>query len=393
MALASLYHALQGTYALASTKRAKSNGGKCESLSVHVPAFRENKSMVKENIERIKRVLKPDEVILIVGSDEVDEYSELRGVKVIGGAEKGKANALNEALKLTSSDCVIVFDADSYPDEGFEVKCSRYSASNWRGYYVVENRWSESLKVVTDLASKVLLNGRKALGLKVLAPGSGVCVKREVLEAVKWPEELTEDLALGVKLSALGIEADLNEGTVAVEVPSSYFDLKRQQERWNYGAIRSLKFLKIRNLSDLELVLYLTQYSQTWLPLLALAASPLGLSPWALLLYYSSLLFQTFALRKACRAHGIKCRIKDLSRASVAGLTMSISLLSSTVKALLKVPLKWKVTPKGGKRGEGEFKEEYLLLLTPLLVPLNVLSLPLALQYFTSTLFVMKSSK
>lgn len=380
-------------YAFGSKKSASSKGPKCENLSVHVPALREDKQMVIENIEKIKNVLNPKEVILIVGSDEISKYADLKDVKVIGGAENGKARALNEALRYTTADCVVVFDADSHPLEGFEPRCLEYSASLWNGYYSVPNKWSKSLKVVTDIASLTLLKGRKALGLKVLAPGSGVCVKSEILEKVKWPEEITEDLALGVELSKLGVTADLNEGKVAVEVPSSYFDLKRQQNRWNYGAIRSLKRLRVKDWKDIELAFYLTQYAQTWLPLLALVASPLGLSPLSLFVYYFSVLAQSLLVKEACEANGVDHDVRSLSRASAAGLAMSISLIMSSLRALLNQPFKWEVTPKGGRVGKGRLREEYLLLLTPLFSFLNPFSLPLALQYFASALFIIKDSK
>ncbi len=387
--LASFYHLLGALYGVGALRYKEGGESYSGSLAVHIPAYKEDPEIVKRSVKRIMEVLHPDEIIIVTDPESYEQMKrEIPEAKVLTGAEKGKAHALNVAIHHTKSRKIIVFDADSYPDRRFKVANSKASASLWKGY-PSKGRWSEAIATLTTLASVILMSGRKALGLKVLPPGSGVTVDTELIKNYKWSEDvLTEDLDLGVRLHASGIEVELNDGFVYVEAPPGYFELKKQQSRWCYGATEALKKLKIKDLRDVELFFYLTQYAYTWLPLLALLSSPLGLNLGTLLIYYGSVTLQAIVSKKVAQKYDLKFSIKDSARSSAAGLAMSLSLLRATLRSLLNKGMRWEVTPKGGKRAKGKLFGEYFLLPLPILSIFNPISLPLALQYALSSAFV-----
>ncbi len=393
--LASLYHLLGALYYKAAEEVPKEKEFSFPSLAVHVPAYKEDPKMLKETVERIKERLNPDELFVICDSESYESLKKLLPdyVVLLKGAEKGKAYALNLALKYTKSDYVMVFDADSYPEEGYSLLSLPYAASLWKGYSS-GTRWSEAIARVTTSASLALIYGRRRLGFLLFPPGSGVLVKRELLEeAGGWSEEaITEDLDLALKLFERGVEAEAVPSFVLVEAPPGYLALKRQQARWSYGAMRVLVKGFRKLIKKPESLFYLTQYSVTWLPLLALLLSPLGLNPLSLLVYYSSVGVQAYFAKRAERAWGLEVTLADSARASAAGLAMSIRIARSMLEALLGLPHAWVVTPKGKKARDLKdlryMKEELLLLFAPLLSLLNPVSLPLALQYFAASLFV-----
>ena len=394
LALATAYHLLGALYYKAAEKPPKEKEFSFPSLSVHVPAYKEDPEMVRNTVLKIMERLRPDQVIVVTDPDSYRRLRELLPpeVEVITGAEEGKARGLNKALKYTEAEYVMVFDADSYPEEGFAVKDVPVGASLWRGYSS-GTRWGEALAKLTTVASIGLIYGRRRLGLPVLPPGSGVLVKRELLEAVGgWSEDaLTEDLDTALKLLERGYEADVLPSFALVEAPPTYSALKRQQARWSYGALQALKRRVKAALRRPELFFYLTHYAVTWLPLLALVLSPLGLSPLWLLAYYASVALEGHFSKRASEAWGVELTLADAARSSAAGLAMSLSVLSSMLKALVGLPMEWVVTPKGKKRAsEGGVREEFLLLLSPIFSLLNPISLPLALQYFASSAFVIK---
>jgi len=390
--LSSAYHILGALYYLAASKRKNEKEFEFVDLAVHIPAKSEDPKMLANTIKRVKEVLNPKQIILVVDPESLEAVKKEIGDEalILTGAEKGKAHALNVALKYTEAKYVMVLDADSYPEDGYALKANRYTASLWKGYASVRNKWSEALASFTTLASIGIIYGRGVLGLKVIPPGSGVMIEKDLLEELGgWDEKvLTEDIELALRALERGIKAKSSDSFVYVEVPPGYFELKKQQARWAYGAVQAM--LKHVKALDPELFMYLTQYSMTWLPLIALLLSPLGLSPLSLLIYYSSVALQAMASNKAAKVWKVDMNLRKSARVSASGLAMSIDIMISMAKALLGRPFKWVVTPKGGKRLKGRLGTEYLLLLSPLISFLNPISLPLALQYFASSLFVIK---
>lgn len=390
--LSSAYHFLGALYYLGATKKRKERTFEFLDLAIHIPAKSEDPKMLANTIRKVKEVLNPRQVILVVDPESLEAVKREVGdmALILTGAEKGKAHALNIALKYTRAKYVMVLDADSYPEDTYALSSHPYMASLWKGYASVKTKWSEAFAPFTTLASIGIVYGRGTLGLKVTPPGSGVIIEKKLLEELGgWDEEaLTEDIELALRALKKGIKAKVNDGFVYVEVPPGYFELKKQQSRWAYGASQALiKHLKVL---DPELFMYLTQYSTLWLPLLALITSPLGLSPFSLFIYYSSVALQALMSHKAAKVWDIDMSLRKSARISAAGLAMSIDILISMLKAVLRLPFKWVVTPKGGKRLKGKLRNEYLLLFTPLFSIFNPVSAPLALQYFVSALFVIK---
>ena len=390
--LSSAYHVLGALYYLGASKRKREKEFEFVDLAVHIPAKSEDPKMLARTVRKVKEVLNPKQIILVVDPESLEAVKREVGdlALILTGAEKGKAHALNVALQYTEAKYVMVLDADSYPEEGYALRTNPYTASLWRGYASIKNKWSEAFAPFTTLASIGIIYGRDLLGLKVIPPGSGVMIEKDLLEDLGgWDEgALTEDIELALRALEKGIRAKSSDSFVYVEVPPGYFELKKQQARWAYGAVQAM--LKHLKALDPELFMYLTQYSMLWLPLIALILSPLGLSPISLLIYYSSVAFQAIASNRAAKIWKVNMSLKKSARVSASGLAMSIDILISMVKATLGRPFKWVVTPKGGKRLKGRLSTEYLLLLTPLISILNPISLPLALQYFASSLFVIK---
>ena len=166
---------------------------------------------------------------------------------------KGKANALNEGLRLSKYSLIITLDADSYLYRdalknivkqqmsggsataavagAVMVKNSRFSwlsrAQEWEYFQGIT-----TVKRVQSMYSATLV-----------AQGAfSIYTKKALLQLGGWPLTVGEDIVLTWGLLKLGYKVDYCESAIAFTVvPSSLGQLIKQRQRWARGMIEAFK--------------------------------------------------------------------------------------------------------------------------------------------------------
>ena len=200
-------------------------------------------------------------------SPEMEKLAAKYGANYITREEHNAAKAgnLNNAMKVTHADLVVVFDADMVPHADFLVRTVPYFLAETDGRWSVENTrlgflqtpqafYTEDLYQSTFRVGKRIPNEqdqfyrnlqpcRSAVNA-VICCGSNSVTLRKALEEVGFftEETITEDFATGLKIQKAGyqsraIDRTLAEGTT----PENMRSLIRQRERWARGTIQTLK--------------------------------------------------------------------------------------------------------------------------------------------------------
>jgi glycosyltransferase involved in cell wall biosynthesis len=189
--------------------------GICSKLSVIVPAYRQEKTIVKDlrRINRVLRQLKSDyEIICVVDGKNIDKTfskaknTKLKKLKVIGyPVNKGKGHAVRYGMERSKGDLVAFLDAgmEIHPEglrlllshmEWYEsdviVGSVRHSASKVTGYPLIRKILSWGYHTMT----------KTLFGLKITDCQRGIKIfRREVLEDV-LPKLLVKAYAFDIEM-------------------------------------------------------------------------------------------------------------------------------------------------------------------------------------------------
>lgn len=357
-------------------------------LSVIVPVKGEPLSLVSGLIASLEKVEwdKDDMELLMVSDDEEDAFAELERhvasmkptfkVKIIRREKPsgGRTGALNEGLKHASGDYVLVIDVDSEVDPLFPRRAAALAkgdvaavVSRWRGRNF-DTLVSQAVSASMDFTVDCLWGGRQALGLPLYVIGSGTLFRADALRKLGgWcPLAPQDDMDMGAKMLRAGLKVKFIELTTLVENPSTYSVFRYQQSKWAYGTADVLR----RRLLDvlrspvdlwarLDSAAFLMQYMA--IPTLFLAILVAGLGSallrvdvmvllWPLAAIHMGLL----AVSSAFYGDSLKRRGFDVITAMIyAGRSSAIMgalaphLLVASFKGLLRLPMNWRVTPKG----------------------------------------------
>ena len=206
-----------------------------------------------------------DKYEIIIGDDSNNEEvsrklqqfaKESSGrIKVVKrGSNTGyKPGNLNNMLKYSKGDFLVIFDSDFMPPEYF-LKRAIYPFMMDKNVAGVQGRWkliNSGQNMVTALGSTIVLTchhltipfmyERRKL---TFLCGSAEAVRKSVLiELGGWEEgNLTEDIEFSLRLLERGYKIEfLADLECDSEVPFTIKDLYKQQMRWAYGVIYSWK--------------------------------------------------------------------------------------------------------------------------------------------------------
>ena len=231
--------------------------------------------------------------------------------------ERGKGQALAWGLAqfdLRECDAVAIIDADNLVDPGFFAAMNRelnLGARVLQGYDGLSNPEQTVLTrliAVTSVMKNLLFYGGKAaLGWSILLMGTGIVIRREVLQAFGWrAKSIAEDLEQSFTLRENGerirFVADARVyAQEAANLKQGYAQRQRwssgRQAVWGLGWSALLRGMRLRrfDLAEAGVEVLLPTYSMTAnLTLLALVLSLLlvPVNPWWLLYAASLLLVQ-----------------------------------------------------------------------------------------------------
>jgi len=229
-------------------------------------------------------------------------------------------------------------------------------------------RVSQALAYALKFMTRILYKSRSSRGLFTYPLGTGTLYKAVILKSVLngWDEErIQDDVELGARIIKSGYRVVyLDDQAILVENPDTYKGFRIQQARWAYGALDAAiaRFKHILSSKTplrvkVDAILYPTQYvlqSLVFLGTILLAILAfLGVrEPQSL-----TILFTTWLLSLALYSLTMHyCGGGELSKwwlivqaGRLAALTNAISpyIAYNTLKALLRIRVEYKRTPKG----------------------------------------------
>jgi len=281
-------------------------------FAVLVPAHDEE-LLIGELIGSIRSAAYPQEQISIhvVADNCSDRTAEIaRGLSAVvheryDMRERGKGQALAWGLAqfdLRECDAVAIIDADNLVDAGFFAAMNRELIDGGRvlqGYDGLSNPEQTVLTrliAVTSVMKNLLFYGGKAaLGWSILLMGTGIVIRREVLEAFGWrarsiAEDLEQSFTLRENGERIRFVADARVyAQEATDLKQGYAQRQRwssgRQAVWRLGFRALLRGTRTRSfgLAEAGVEVLLPTYSMTAnLTLLALLLSLalVPLNPW-----------------------------------------------------------------------------------------------------------------
>ena len=227
------------------------------SVSVLIPAFNEEKSIE----DTVESVLKSDyenlvEVIIIndgssdntlkIAKKLEEKYSK---VKVFDKKNSGKADSLNQALKIVKGELVAIVDADSFPDKEALHSMIGYFEDEKVGAVttriLVRNK-NNFLRKMQAIEYKVIAFTRNILGFLdsiYVTPGPLALYRKSALSKIKGfdSKNMTEDIEATWHLIHDGYKVRMSfiskVTTVAPDTLKKWFT---QRIRWNIGGYQTI---------------------------------------------------------------------------------------------------------------------------------------------------------
>jgi len=227
------------------------------SISVLIPAFNEQDSL-KSTVES---VLKSDykylEEVIIINDGSTDRTLEIAKqlekkyskVKVLDKKNSGKADSLNQALKIVKSELVAIVDADSYPDKSALRLMVGYFDDSKVGAVttrILVKQRDNFIRKMQSIEYKVIAFTRKLLGFLdsiYVTPGPMALYRKSALLKIKGfdKKNMTEDIEATWHLIHDGYKIRMcflsRSSTVAPNTVRKWFN---QRVRWNIGGFQTI---------------------------------------------------------------------------------------------------------------------------------------------------------
>lgn len=228
------------------------------SITFLIPAYNEEDTL-KATVEAVLKTDYPKEKkdIIIINDGSKDNTLKLANeleikysnVKVLNKPNSGKANSLNEAIKIAKGELIAVVDADSYPkkdaikkmvghfqDKNVVAVTSRVlvkNKSNWLSKFQVLDysiiAWTRKLLDFVD--SVYVTNGPLSIYRKSIIKNLGGFD----------PKNLTEDIEITWHILSKGYSTRMSyDAIVYTTVPLKLKTWIKQRVRWNLGGIQTV---------------------------------------------------------------------------------------------------------------------------------------------------------
>jgi len=171
-------------------------------------------------------------------------------LKIINKPNTGKADSLNQGLKLVDTEYVVSMDADSYPERNYLKRVLPYFNKKdvvavTPALKVKETKTlMQKIQWVEYIFSIYLRKVFSFFNCQYVLPGPGSICKTEVIREVGgWDKEsLVEDMELAFKLHAKGYRIENSPyAFVGTEAPETFRSLFKQRIRWYRGYLQTNK--------------------------------------------------------------------------------------------------------------------------------------------------------
>lgn len=227
------------------------------SVSVLIPSYNEQDS-IKGTVESILEIAYKNIIEIIIVNDGSRDNTlkiakELEKkyprVKVFDKKNSGKADSLNQALKIAKGELVAVVDADSYPDKNSIGSMAGYFDDPWVGAVttrILVRKKNNFIRKMQAVEYKVIAFTRKLLGFLdsiYVTPGPMALYRKSALRKIKGFDKrnMTEDIEATWHLIYDGYKVRMSftskSTTVAPDTLKKWF---RQRIRWNIGGYQTI---------------------------------------------------------------------------------------------------------------------------------------------------------
>lgn len=355
----------------------------CPGVDIFICTLNEEPDLLSITISACQNIDYPNKKVYVLDDGrrpEIKELTELLGANYITRTtNKGyKAGNINNALSLTKSDIIVVFDADHVPASTFLRETVYNFVEDNVALVQTPQHFCNLDAFQKNLTAGKFLANEQDLFYRVIEPGlyeydsvfcggTNILLRRKHLEAVgNFPEScITEDSLLGLKLHSAGYKIVYYNRPIAIGIAASSFEeYIKQRCRWAKGNVQIMinpeNWKYYAALKPIPRFFYLSGAFYFFTPIarLIFLFAPVSflffdISP-VVILFYQIFAFQFcyFALKFAFVFTNCM-RIKNIIFADVYDLVTSVFTVGSILQALF-IPkflanFKFSVTQKSFK--------------------------------------------
>ncbi|MCS6266032.1 MAG: glycosyltransferase [Vampirovibrio sp.] len=232
------------------------------SVDVFVCTYNESLSVLYRTLVGCVAIDYPKKTIYLLDDGKRESMAQLAshlGVEYIAREENhhAKAGNLNNALKYTKGDLVLVLDADHVPSQGTLKELAGYFQNNAKLAFIQTPQHFFSLDPFQrNLVLEDVIQNEQDFFFQVIQPGNdhwnatffagtGALFRRLALATVGGfaTETITEDTHTGLRLHAKGWQSIMyNKNLIAGMAQDSFQDLVKQRVRWSRGMAQIFYF-------------------------------------------------------------------------------------------------------------------------------------------------------
>lgn len=229
------------------------------SVSFLVPAYNEENTL-SSTIESLIEIDYPKnkKEIIIINDGSTDNTLKIarelekkyKEVKVLNKQNSGKANSLNQAIKIAKGELIAVVDADSYPQKDALLKMIGYfeekGVAAVTSRVLVKNK-NNRLEKFQIMDYSIIAWTRKLLDFVdsvYVTNGPLSIYKKSVVNEIGGfdPKNLTEDIEITWHILSLGYKTRMSyDAIVYTTVPNKIKNWINQRVRWNLGGIQTVQ--------------------------------------------------------------------------------------------------------------------------------------------------------
>lgn len=369
------------------------NSKKLPFVTVQIPTY--NEPVALRCAEKCLKFDYPENKFEIIMGDDsndeevsrmIDEFAEKhkKKIRIIRRPvnEGFKAGNLNNMLKHSRGEVIVIFDSDFIPSKDFLKKIVKPFIGN-KKVGAVQSRWefmNANQNLVSRLYSSILIVYHhltlpmiNRFGVSFIC-GSAEAIRKDVLLKLGgWQNgSLTEDTEFSIRIMEMGYRTIYLQDLVTPgESPFTFNGFKRQQMRWAYGTIRAFmdhkrQILFNKNFNNKQrFMLFFVLLGYLVSPILALllvsgtlafvtnVPGPIDPVEFTrsvsrnLLLTSGFIAASLVALKKNGR---LKMFPKLLISSFTAGIVVSFSVAVAIFKSILSRPMDWYMIQKNGNK-------------------------------------------
>jgi cellulose synthase/poly-beta-1,6-N-acetylglucosamine synthase-like glycosyltransferase len=272
-------------------------------VTVLIPAKNEKYEAMKHTVENINKQTVVPEIWILLDEKDCETVEQARKVemeyrnvhvKVYGNSSK--ADALNKAAKMISTEYVLIMDVGDVfenrdaienllkvAEKGYDAVVSVMKAQK------TDKWWKRMVHTEMYNWTKSVLATIKRRFKFIPLPGTGLLVRTEALRRNPFPETLAEDAALGLKITNSAVT---DKAILLYNLPANIKSHLKQRARWMAGYLQNIWLAKgLKKLVFISpLVQGLVPVSVVCIPLVnGLYSFPLTIVDWVasiMLLYF-----------------------------------------------------------------------------------------------------------